>query len=300
MKILAAVDSTKHSENALKCLKGLNLGTGSEVKLVMVRRGDERKDEKETQLKAIIDHLKKDLTCILSYETLEGDPKNKILEAVKSFGAEMVLLGTRGHKGVELILLGSVSQGVLMQSPCPVLIVKADDDEDASASGFKRILLAADNSDYSQAALNWLKKFKWDTDTAFKVITVIPPLIESFEDEHTTRMSDIMSQQQRLRDAAKIELGVMAQNLEAYTRTDVIIEITEGDPREEILHQASLWNADLIVMGSHGRSGLTKLLLGSVSQAVALHSECAVAVIRGVIPKSKAMQQTGRFNKPLK
>ncbi len=298
MKILAAVDTTKHSQNALKCLKGLNLNQDSEVKLVKVRKGDPGKGEAESYLQKLTEQLKNELNCSVSYEVLEGDPKNKIVEAIKSFTADLALLGTRGHKGMELMLLGSVSQGVLMQSPCPVLIVKNNDEDESGLGSFQRIILAADNSDYSQAALNWLKRFKWNADASFKIITVIPHLFESFEDEHTTSMTSILDQQQRLREAAERQLESMARSLESHCGSEVSIEITEGDPREEVLRSASAWNADLIVMGSHGRTGLTKLLLGSVSQAVALHSDCAVAIVRGLVQKSKVMQQTGRFIKP--
>ena len=55
-----------------------------------------------------------------------------------------------------------------------------------------------------------------------------------------------------------------------------------GDPRSVLLDLADSWKADLIVMGSHGRHGLDRLLLGSVSEAVAMHATCSVEVVRGM------------------
>jgi nucleotide-binding universal stress UspA family protein len=58
------------------------------------------------------------------------------------------------------------------------------------------------------------------------------------------------------------------------------VELLKGYPKQVILDEAERWNADLIVVGSHGRRGLTRLLLGSVSQAVAAHSGCSVEIVR--------------------
>jgi nucleotide-binding universal stress UspA family protein len=56
--------------------------------------------------------------------------------------------------------------------------------------------------------------------------------------------------------------------------------VREGDPRTEIVDEATEWRADLIVVGSHGHTGLTRLLLGSVAQAVVAHAPCSVEVVR--------------------
>ena len=56
--------------------------------------------------------------------------------------------------------------------------------------------------------------------------------------------------------------------------------VREGDPRIEIVQEALDWNADLIIMGSHGHTGLRKFLLGSVAQHVISHAPCSVEVAR--------------------
>jgi nucleotide-binding universal stress UspA family protein len=57
-------------------------------------------------------------------------------------------------------------------------------------------------------------------------------------------------------------------------------EVREGDPRTAIVDAADEWQADLIVVGSHGRTGLTRLVMGSVAQAVVAHAHCSVEVVR--------------------
>jgi UDP-N-acetylmuramate-alanine ligase len=97
---------------------------------------------------------------------------------------------------------------------------------------------------------------------------------------------------------AENELKKLSAELEENFKAENISnEVIVGDPRESILQTAATAKADLIVMGSHGRTGLTKLFIGSVSQAIAGHAPCSVAVIRGVVPKGKvgALNQSGLF-----
>jgi nucleotide-binding universal stress UspA family protein len=61
---------------------------------------------------------------------------------------------------------------------------------------------------------------------------------------------------------------------------EVSTELVEGDPKSKILDAAKEWHADMIVLGSHGRSGISRFLLGSVSQDVVRHAHCSVEIIR--------------------
>ncbi len=317
MKIIAAVDGTPNSEAALDALVGMNLPTDTEIKLVTVVRSDETPlsflwkgsskgslqqefvEASENALNQMVVELGKLIKgCKISAEVLQGDAKTQITEAAKKWGADLIIMGSRGNRGVDLIVLGSVSQGVIMQSPCPVIVVKPDDEYDLQ-KGFKNIIIAVDNSSYSQAALDWLKKFTWSSDTAFKLITVVPPLSDAISDVgDVARTSELSRQHEATINSAKQELQAVANELaKTITGGNISIEVGEGDPREAVLQMATVWGADLIVMGSHGRTGLTKLLIGSVSQAVALQSQCSVAIIRGLLPKGAGSEwrKTGRF-----
>jgi nucleotide-binding universal stress UspA family protein len=70
-------------------------------------------------------------------------------------------------------------------------------------------------------------------------------------------------------------------------------DIVEGSPKRAILDEAEAWVADLIVVGSHGRRGLDRFLLGSVSQAVALHAHCSVEIVRARAAKAVTYRLTG-------
>ena len=75
---------------------------------------------------------------------------------------------------------------------------------------------------------------------------------------------------------------VVAHATEQLTRADLSVDtaVRQGDPRTVIVDEAAEWGADLIVLGSHGHTGLTRLLLGSVAQAVVAHAPCSVEVVR--------------------
>ena len=69
--------------------------------------------------------------------------------------------------------------------------------------------------------------------------------------------------------------------------------VLSGNPKEVILEEAKKWNADLIVVGSHGRRGFKRFLLGSVSEAVAMNAHCSVVVVRGPARSSRKARGSG-------
>lgn len=323
MKILAAIDGSFQSEAAIDALGSFKWAAGTEIVLFTVLKGPDtglafgRKSADQSALmaemiaattdtlKGMAVELEKSLPgSRVTFKIAQGDAKGEILDAAKENAVDMIIMGSRGHKGMELILLGSVSQGVLMQAQCPVVIVKSEPSSDAPnlQEGFKNVLLTVDNSPYSRAALAWVKTLNWSAATRFKLVTVVQALTDSFaSEESAVRATSLTRQHDSLHAMARAEMEAMAQDLIAHVGPGrVTTQVGEGDPREVILHVAANWSADLIVMGSHGRTGLTKLLLGSVSHAVAVHGYCSVAIVKGVVPKGQGarQQQTGMFKVP--
>jgi nucleotide-binding universal stress UspA family protein len=97
--------------------------------------------------------------------------------------------------------------------------------------------------------------------------------------EGPTYDKDILSQRDRSFKQAQALVGRVAQRLQAAGfRTTT--QTPDQDPRRGIIECAVAWNADLIVMGSHGRRGLDRLLLGSVAEAVMRHASCSVEIVR--------------------
>jgi nucleotide-binding universal stress UspA family protein len=76
------------------------------------------------------------------------------------------------------------------------------------------------------------------------------------------------------------QAAVAARNMMDQAGLIETAAVLRGDPRALLVNYAKDWNADLMVVGSHGRRGLTRMLLGSVSEAVAFHAHCSVDLIR--------------------
>jgi hypothetical protein len=75
------------------------------------------------------------------------------------------------------------------------------------------------------------------------------------------------------------------------------MEVTIGDPKDALLGLANKYYADMIVIGSHGRTGLRKFLLGNVAQAISHEAPCAVAVVRGIVEDDESWRDTGAYDK---
>ncbi len=142
-----------------------------------------------------------------------------------------------------------------------------------------RILVATDGSPHSQAAIDTVLHRPWPEGTTVRVLAVAPypyPLAthQAYVPELSVAMFDERPKQQAqtIAETAATRLRERGLTVESTVR--------EGDARVEIVEEATDWNADLIVVGSHGHTGLRRLLLGSVAQYVVSHAPCSVEVAR--------------------
>ncbi len=144
-----------------------------------------------------------------------------------------------------------------------------------------RILLAVDGSPFSEAALSEVASRPWPAASEVKVVTafqvpMIPtPEVWAVSSEYLPALEKIAREQsESIVDAA---VAALAGGLDKSLT--VSGEVIQGLPREAILEEAERWNADLIVMGSHGYGAWRGFLLGSVSRAVVTQAKCSVEVV---------------------
>lgn len=145
-----------------------------------------------------------------------------------------------------------------------------------------KILVAVEESECSQRALNSVMERTWPTNSEIRVISVHEPLhgydpliyaprsIESITDIDKEIYA---SKRSRLKKAIE-ELKSKIDNCSFSS------EVLTGPPQECILNEAKQWEADLIVVGSHGRKGFAKAFLGSVAAAIASQADCSVEIVR--------------------
>jgi len=145
-----------------------------------------------------------------------------------------------------------------------------------------KIVLAIDGSINSNAAVDEVAQRPWPADSQVRVISVIEvpaPLTSgpwtyanSYEEQE--ELERAQAEETLSAAAKKLREGIGSRPLSITT------EVLTGSPKRVIVEEAEKWGADLIVVGSHGYRSWERMLLGSVSQAVALHAECSVEIVR--------------------
>lgn len=152
-----------------------------------------------------------------------------------------------------------------------------------------KVILAFDGSEHSQAALAEVASREWPADTEIKVLTVIHSRWPIVGDPFFTVSSAHMeSMQEQERDAPELLKHAVEEIRSQAPRLAVTSKAVEGVPHEVIVREAEDWEADLIVLGSHGYGRVGRALLGSVAAAVAVEAPCAVEIIRMGRPRVAA------------
>lgn len=139
-------------------------------------------------------------------------------------------------------------------------------------------MLATDGSEFSLAAARSVASRPWPDDTEVMILSVIHVVVPGIEPWYVD--VDIMSvlQEEASRQAQKAVSD--AREVLSNTSLKLIEDTPVGLTAETIVDVAKEWGANIITLGSHGRHGATRLLLGSISEAVSIHAHCSVEVIR--------------------
>ncbi|HJQ83476.1 MAG TPA: universal stress protein [Candidatus Binatia bacterium] len=142
------------------------------------------------------------------------------------------------------------------------------------------LLIALDDSAYAETTLAWVLAHPWPAQTRARVLSVAPVDVIDFDALGGNAGSDLARrlQQERVRAHEAIVEGA-APKLRA-AGLDVVTKVRVGDPRDAIVREVEEEPVDLVVVGSHGRTGLARMLLGSVAGYVVAHAPANVAVIK--------------------
>lgn len=144
-----------------------------------------------------------------------------------------------------------------------------------------KILLAIDGSQFSQAAIEQVLQRPWPAGSVVKVITVVEPFHPEYASWHANYVPLAMEAQKGLIEAAEKLISDATRELaQKFGADGVSGEVLKGYIKDRILETARDWEAELIVVGSHGRKGFTKFLLGSVSEAILSHAPCSVEIVK--------------------
>lgn len=154
-----------------------------------------------------------------------------------------------------------------------------------------KVLLAIDGSDCSLAAVKEVVARHWPEDTVIKVLAAVTTWFPSTPDPlliGAAMYHDLIdTERKRLQQLVE---STAAELRRSKSTGDLKIEtaVVDGSPKEVIVEEAERWEADLILIGSHGYGAVKRFMLGSVSQAVATHAPCSVEIVRACRPAETA------------
>ncbi|HEY4492912.1 MAG TPA: universal stress protein [Acidobacteriota bacterium] len=205
-------------------------------------------------------------------------PAEEIVKAARAGQCDLIVVGSHGHGGVGRTLIGSVAQRVTRDSEIPVMVVRDVEHSHKKYEGYRRILVPTDFSETSMKALDLGVRFSnflqadlhlihvvdWPTITLISTVYPGYPFFQVKDPEPD-----------KLRMEKTLDELLLKKELVGKSTTATLI----GDPADEILRYAEKENIDFIVMGTHGRKGLERVLMGSTTSAVMAKSEIPVLTI---------------------
>lgn len=208
-------------------------------------------------------------------EVLRGRPAGALVDDARRMAADLIVVGSRGYGTIESMLLGSVSAEVIDRAMTPVLV--------ARRHRIDRVVLAWDGSTSASRAAEVLRRWPIFARSSVRVVSVADievPWWSGFPEAGSPELMPLWldamvasrSHRDQLASAMTVELEAAGLTAEADRR--------EGDAATEILAAANAFEADLILLGTHGRTGVVRLVLGSVARNVLHYASCSVLVVR--------------------
>jgi nucleotide-binding universal stress UspA family protein len=287
--IVAATDFSPAAATAVGWAVEIARPLGARIELVhaltlplptedMVRPGPDFLDQLErAATETLGDEVRKlraqgiDVTPILRL----GQPSQVIVDLAQALPADLVVVGTRGFTGLRHLLLGSTAQRVVHHAPCPVLSVHPDS---VPPRPISTILVPTDFSEDAQLAAHTAHRLLAHLEKDARLILLhayhlpieytaygpIPMALDFMKDAG-------FEAEERLADAAE---PLRREGL------DVTTVAREGFPPDIIAEEARKHGVDLVAMGTHGRTGLRHLLLGSTAERVIRGAPCPVLTVR--------------------
>jgi nucleotide-binding universal stress UspA family protein len=211
-----------------------------------------------------------------------GDPSTAIIDQAFATRADLIVIGTHGRRGFKRLLLGSVTETILREAPCPVLTEPATAETmPLEPVTLKRILCPIDFSPSALQALGFALDLARQADGRVTLMHVIEWLAE--DDPKALAHFNVPEYQRHLvADAADRLRLLVAEESRTWVEIDNVIVL--GRSHREILQAAETIPADLIVMGAQGRGGVARALFGSTTQQVVRSAACPVLTVRGSRP----------------
>ena len=306
MNVLVAVDQSEHAQEAIRFVKSVDWPTQSRIYLIHIiemkdappimpsggpsswdRVIAEARGQLVTEAKLFLEHTKKSILeqCPVQVESIvvEGLPGAEILQAMKDYQIDLIVVGTRGLSKVKRFLLGSTSDWVLREASCSVLLVHGKLSQATMGKTAAKIILATDGSSDALNTVDVLGLLTFKTPPKVTVTHVVakPAFLEGWylgkgKAEFEQLAEQLREKAQKDGASHLEELGQKVKSLNM--KVDSLL--TKGDPADEILKTAERLKAKLIIIGAKGRTGSQAIPLGGIARKITRYAPCSVLVAR--------------------
>ena len=229
------------------------------------------------------------------YTVRIGAPVSEINEVARITRAELIVIATRGYTGLKRAFLGSTTESVVRNAPCPVLVVR-DKDESTSQRArraplqFRKILVPLDFSDASRLGLEYALGFAQEfraTVILFHSIFVSAYLMGNRHTAH--QVPTLIANQQEYARAEMEKLRETISRKGGAVETNIAV----GSPVEQIGNYVRKASVDLIITSTHGRSGWRRVFIGSTAERIVRYATCPVLVVPNRAAGKKASKGRG-------
>ncbi len=284
MKVLLTSDGSNSAQDAIAWFSQMPLHREDELQVVTVTGQhvndflsaeiyeEFRKLEHENALKSFeraAAILKKSGRTATHVERV-GQAADAVLHYAKDSGADLIVLGARGHSLISRILLGSTSESIATHAPCPVLIVRPADDTKKEKRPL-RVAIAHDGSNRANEAVEKTLSMGLPADTEISVVSVI---------QHPALLPEDIPYDLQLAEEVGVALDVSVKRLQSQFSAVNKFILEELHIGGSITNFASDHDIDLIVVGDTGRSEISRFFIGSVSRFILHHATCSVLLVR--------------------
>ena len=284
MKTLLAVDGSDHSYEAVQALKFFapaeqltllhvlnvsNLMSSDMSARVEMEEYKGREQTMRADGERLLDRVQSLLPMHAGPATRflrVGSPADVVVSMAEEQKADLIVIGARGLGLVKERLFGSVSHNILTLAPCATLIVHGP------VKTMKQILLPLQGASDAEAAVRFLQLKPFHEAVEVTLLTVLPSTEPPGPSDAATAYAEMVEKQTNSIKGAAEHLRAIG-----YQTQDVAVV---GTPAPTILQEAMTRCSDLILMGTRGRQGIDRLVLGSVSHAVLHKMPCPVLVFR--------------------
>lgn len=272
-RVLVATDFSPSAARAVARMRHLPLAANAAIALVHVLppRGLGGPRPRVADVRARLRAVRDELPCKSTIEVLEGDPYVEIIRAARRMRAELVVLG-RHSSGRRGLVLGTTAERVVQKGSTPTLVVQAD-----PAGSYARPVVAVDLSDVTPTILA-LARLVLGPGAPLRLVHAYHVPFQGFMGMSVSRR-ELAEFRGEYRERAHAALArIVAEHEEESKSWRVALRV--GEPASVLLREIDKRSSDVVVLGTHGRSGLSHLLLGSVAETILRSAPCDVLVGR--------------------